>query len=279
VLSLFRAGVEQEIRKQGKQEQFRRALGIASHLPLFVRRRMFGKVHERMGGAFSFFVSGGAFLDPALARWWEALGIKVVQGYGMTEASPVVACNTLDDRDQESVGRMLPGVESKLVDGELYVRGENVSPGYWRNAKATEEAFRDGWYRTGDIGVFDKAGRLQLRGRTKNVIVLSNGMNVYPEDIERVLTIDKRIKDAVVLGATKGQDVEVHAVLLLQKDVTDDPAAIVRAANAQLGPQQQIRGHTVWAEDAFPMTPTLKVKRVEIVEKLAALQPVGVGTA
>jgi long-chain acyl-CoA synthetase len=277
VLSLFRAGVEQEIRKQGKQEQFARALGIARHVPIFVRRRMFSKVHQRMGGAFIFFVCGGAFLDPALARWWETLGIKVVQGYGMTEASPVVACNTLEERDHDSVGRMLPTIESKLVDGELLVRGENVSPGYWQNPAATAEAFRDGWYRTGDIGVFDKSGRLQLRGRTKNVIVLANGMNVFPEDIERVLTTDKRVKDAIVIGATKGQDVEVHAVLLLQKDVTDDSSTIIRAANAQLGPQQQIRGHTVWAEEAFPMTPTLKVKRVDIIEKLAKLQPVGVG--
>ncbi len=279
VLSLFRAGIEQEIRKQGKQEQFARAQRLAARMPIFVRRRIFAKVLERMGGSFIFFVSGGAYLDPSLARWWETLGIKVVQGYGMTEASPVVACHNLNVRDHETVGRLLPGIECKIVDGELLVRGENVTPGYWQNPKATAEAFEDGWYRTGDIGVFDKAGRLALRGRKKNLIVLANGMNVYPEDVEHALSTDPRVKDAVVLGISKGQDVELHAMLILQKDVTDDPAAIIRAANAQLGPQQQIRGHTLWQDETFPMTPTLKVKRAEVIARLAALQPVGVSVS
>ena len=220
-----------------------------------------------MGGAFEFFVSGGAHLDPALARWWEALGFKVVQGYGMTEAAPVVACHTVEHRDPFSVGRPLSGVEVTVAeDGELLVRGENVTQGYWQNPQATAEAFEDGWYKTGDLGAFDRAGCLHLRGRKKNMIVLANGMNVYPEDVEHVLTQDPRLKDAVVLGKSRRQDVEVHAVLL--GATAEDAPAIIKAANLRLQPHQQVRGHTLWPDEAFPMTPTLKVKRAEVAEAI-----------
>jgi long-chain acyl-CoA synthetase len=159
-------------------------------------------------------------------------------------------------------------VETRIApDGEVLVRGPNLSPGYWRNPVATAEVFVDGWYRTGDLGFRDRQGRLHLRGRQKNLIVLANGLNVFPEDVEHALRADPRVKDAVVLGLTKGQHVEVHAVLL-----TDDAAAapdIVRSANARLAPHQQIRRHTIWPEATFPMTPTLKVKRTEVEQRLA----------
>ncbi len=114
-----------------------------------------------MGGELEYLVSGGAYLDPGLARWWEALGFKIVQGYGTTEASPVVACHTVAHRDPTSVGRPLPGVEVKIAeDGEVLVRGENITRGYWQNPRATAEAFVDGWYKTGDLGGFDRSGSL-----------------------------------------------------------------------------------------------------------------------
>ena len=129
----------------------------------------------------------------------------------MTEAAPVVACHTPAHRDPYSVGRTLPGVEIKFAeDGELLIRGENVTRGYWENPQATAEAFEDGWYKTGDLGDLDRAGLLHLRGRKKNMIVLANGMNVYPEDVEHVIAVDPRVKDVVVLGRSKGQEVEVH---------------------------------------------------------------------
>ena len=271
VLELFRSGIEREVRRQGRAKQFERLHALARHLPLAVRRRLFHQLHARMGSSFDIFVSGGAYLDADLARWWEGLGIKVVQGYGTTEASPVIAANTPADRDQTSVGRPLPGIDVRIAeDGEVMVRGDNVTAGYWQNPEATAGAFDDGWYKTGDLGFLDKAGRLHLHGRKKNLIVLANGMNVYPEDIEHVLLADDRVKDAVVLGMSRGQDVEVHAVLLLEDG--DAAAGIVRAANARLAPHQQIRRYTIWPDETFPLTPTLKPKRAEIAERLVALQ-------
>ncbi|HET9015316.1 MAG TPA: AMP-binding protein [Thermomicrobiaceae bacterium] len=270
VLQLFREGVLREVRKQGRERQFGWLLAAGARLPIPARRLLFRQVLARMGGAFEFFVSGGAYLDPDLGRWWETLGVKVVQGYGMTEASPIVATNSLTDRDVATVGRVLPGIEVAFdEDGEIRVRGDNISPGYWNDPVATAAAFSDGWYRTGDLGYLDAAGRLRLRGRKKDVIVLANGMNVYPEDVEHVLAAEPGVKGAVVLGVGSGQDVQVHAVLLLDRDTS--AATIVRRANAGLAPHQQIRGHTVWPDESFPLTPTLKVRRAEIAARLPEL--------
>jgi long-chain acyl-CoA synthetase len=146
-----------------------------------------------------------------------------------------------------------------------------VALGYWKNAKATEEAFKDGWYHTGDLGYFDRHGDLHIKGRKKNMIVLPNGFNVYAEDVENVLATIEGVKSAVVLGLpTKDQGQEVHAVLILQ-----DPArarTVVQQANRQLAPHQQIRSFTVWPDEDFPRTHTLKVKKPEVQERLPALQ-------
>ena len=271
VLELFADGIKREARRQNRLSQLERAHSLACRLPLSWRRLLFKKIHQRMGGCFEYFVVGGARLDVQLGRWWEGLGIKVVQGYGMTEAAPVVAAGTLKERDHSSVGRPLPGVDVKIAeDDEIWVRGENVTPGYWQNPEATNNAFTDGWYKTRDLGYFDSKGRLHIRGRKDNMFVLGNGMNVYPEDIEQVLSQDSRLTDAVVLGLTSGDDVEVHGVLL-----TGEPEAaadIVRTANGQLAPHQRIQRYTVWPEETFPVTPTMKPKRAEITTRVLELR-------
>jgi long-chain acyl-CoA synthetase len=273
ILQLFRAGIEREIRKQGKQQAFERLHGVAGRLPLGIRRILFRSLHQRLGGSFEFFSSGGAYLDPDLALWWEALGVKVLQGYGMTEAAPIVACHWVNKRNPRSVGKPAPGVDMRIAeDGEVLVRGDNLSPGYWQNPEATAEAFVDGWYHTGDLGAFDASRWLYLRGRKKNIIVLGNGMNVYPEDVEHALLADMRVKDAVVLGLTRDKDIEVHAVLLVVKGADGNAAEILRGANQRLAPHQQIRRHTLWPEDSFPLTPTLKVRRGEVAERLEQIQ-------
>ncbi|MCH7622307.1 MAG: AMP-binding protein [Chloroflexi bacterium] len=271
VLELFADGIKREARRQNRLTQLERAHSLACRLPISWRRLLFKKIHQRMGGCFEYFVVGGARLDVQLGRWWEGLGVKVVQGYGMTEAAPVVAAGTLKERDHSSVGRPLPGVEVKIAeDDEIWVRGENVTPGYWQNPEATNDAFTDGWYKTRDLGYFDSKGRLHIRGRKDNMFVLGNGMNVYPEDIEQVLSQDSRLTDAVVLGLSSGDDVEVHGVLL-----TTEPEAaadIVRTANGQLAPHQRIQRYTVWPEETFPVTPTMKPKRAEITARVLELR-------
>ncbi len=271
VLELFADGIKREARRQNRLSQLEKAHSLACRLPFSWRKLLFKKIHQRMGGCFEYFVVGGARLDVQLGRWWEGLGIKVVQGYGMTEASPVVSAGSLKERDHGSVGRPLPGVDVKIAeDGEIWVRGENVTPGYWQNPEATTNAFSDGWYMTRDLGHLDSKGRLHIRGRKDNMFVLANGMNVYPEDIEQILQQDSRLTDAVVLGLTSGDDVEVHGVLL-----TGEPAAaadIVRTANGQLASHQRIQRYTVWPDETFPVTPTMKPKRADITARVLELR-------
>ncbi len=271
-LQLFMAGIEREVRRQGRERQWEWLHKIAARLPFGLRRYLFATVQNRFGGHFRFFVSGGAYLPPPLAQRWEEMGFRVIQGYGTTECSPVVSANPPYEHHLASVGKPLPGVSVKIADdGEILVYGPNVALGYWKNAEATALSFKDGWYYTGDLGYIDAHGDLHLKGRKKNMIVLANGMNIYAEDVENVLTTIDSVKEAVVLGVVKqNQGPEVHAVLLLS-----DPArarAVVRQANKQLAPHQQIRGFTIWPDDDFPRTHTLKVKKPEVQAKLPTLQ-------
>jgi long-chain acyl-CoA synthetase len=271
-LQLFLNGIEREVRRQKKEKQWELLHAIAERLPFRFRYVLFGQVHKRFGGNFHFFVSGGAYLPPKLHKRWENMGFRVLQGYGATECSPVVSATPYKEHVYNSIGRPIPGVEVRIAeDGELLVRGPNVSPGYWKNPEATAAAFENGWYHTGDLGYEDGKGNLYLKGRKKNLIVLANGLNVYPEDIENVLLTNPGIKDAVVFGLMeKDSGPTVHSVLLMNEP--DQARAAVQLANKQLASQQQIRGFTVWPDQDFPRTHTLKVKRPEVLERLHSIR-------
>lgn len=271
-LQLFMNGIEREVRRQKREKAFDLLLRVAAALPFSLRHYLFSAVHKRFGGHFRFFVSGGAYLPPKLAKRWEVMGFRVLQGYGATECAPIVACTPFNERNFDSVGKPLPGVEIKIApDHEILVRGPNVAQGYWKNAEATSAAFQNGWYHTGDLGSMDARHFVYLKGRKKNLIVLANGLNVYPEDIENVLHLDALVKDAVVIGLMeKEQGPEVHAILLM--DDSSQAKAAIQHANKQLAAHQQIRGFTVWPQQDFPRTHTLKVKRPEVLEQLPELR-------
>jgi long-chain acyl-CoA synthetase len=272
-LQLFMNAMAAKAREQGKERLWRALLRAAGPLPMWARRVLFRSVHRQLGGKLRFFMCGGAYLDPALARQWEALGVYVLQGYGTTEASPIVSCNSFGQRKLDSMGQPIPGVQVRLAeDGEILVRGPNVTPGYWRNAEATEAAFADGWYRTGDLGALDRDGFLYFWGRKKDVIVLASGMNVYPEDIEALLRRHPSVADAAVVGLPRnGQDVEVHAAVLL-KDKTVSPKAILEEVNGALADHQRVQGLTLWPEEDFPRTHTLKIKKHEVIQRLIQMR-------
>jgi long-chain acyl-CoA synthetase len=224
------------------------------------------RVHRMLGWKFWSFVVGAAPLDPALEEFWGRLGYVVIQGYGLTETAPIVSLNHPFRTSRGSVGKAIHGVELKIApDGEILVRGENVTRGYFNAADATAEAFEDGWFRTGDIGEMDDQGRLFIRGRKKEMIVTPEGLNVFPEDVERVLIELPGVRDAAVVGARQGSEERVHAVLVLEPGTEAD--AVVRAANRQLLDHQKIRGVSVWTDGELPKTEgTRKVKRREIRE-------------
>lgn len=271
-LQLFMNGIEREVRRQKRERQWELLHSIAARLPFGMRRYLFAQVHKRFGGHFHFFVSGGAYLSPKLAQHWERMGFLLLQGYGATECSPIVSVTPMHSHNLASIGRPLPGVDVRIApDKEILVHGPNVALGYWQNPEATALAFQDGWYHTGDLGEFDAEDYLYLRGRKKNMIVLANGLNVYPEDIENIMTGISGVKDAVVIGLIEPeQEPQVHAILLL-----DDPSqakAIVQQVNKQLASHQQIKGYTIWPHDDFPRTHTLKVKRQDVLNELPAIR-------
>jgi long-chain acyl-CoA synthetase len=274
VLELFLSGIEREVRRAGKQKQWELLHQVAHRLPFGLRKYLFKPLHQKFGGRFEFFAAGGAALDPELGQRWENMGIKVLQGYGLSEATPVVAVTRLADRAMGTVGWAVKAMEIRLADdGEILIRGPQVTPGYWENPTATAEAFENGWYHTGDLGEIDHRGRLTIKGRKKNMIALANGLNVYPEDVETALRAHPAVKDAVVMGLKRGRaDIDVHAILVMHDPAKLDEA--VKTANQRLAPHQQIRGSTLWPDEDFPRTLTMKARRPAISARLKAM---GVG--
>jgi long-chain acyl-CoA synthetase len=218
------------------------------------------RIHGLFGWKFWAFVVGGARVEPKLEEFWKSLGFAVIQGYGLTEASPVVAVNHPFDSKTGSLGKVVPGQDVQIAaDGEILVRGESVTT-------AGE------WLHTGDLGEIDSEGRLYYRGRKKDMIVTPEGLNVHPEDVEKVLNSFPEIRESAVVGPD-----HVHAVLIL-KDPTADIEDLIRRANDRLESHQRIRTWSRWPEDAFPRTPsTLKLKRYEVSKQVRGYSPPGTG--
>jgi long-chain acyl-CoA synthetase len=278
VLELFWTAIMREVRQRRLEPVVERARPIARHLPYRLRRLVFRPLHVQLGGSLELVISAGAYLPPELQQAWEDLGIVVLQGYGATECGFAVA-NDEWHHPLGLVGRVHEGTEVRIDpdSGEIQVRGETVSSGYWRDEEATRASrTEDGWYKTGDTGEFTADGDLRLSGRLKNMIVLPNGLNVYPEDIEAVLA-EHGVAQAVVLETDPGR---IEAVVLppgsvpiLRADQTaandrgHDEAlhaeieAAVKAANADLSMHQRIAAWRLWPERDFPRTHTLKIRR------------------
>lgn len=271
-LQLFMNNIERQVRAQKRERQWEQLHRISHYIPFGLRQLPFRAVHQRFGKKFRFFFAGGAYLPPTLAQKWLNMGFTIVQGYGATECSPIVTATPRHSHNLASIGKPLPGVSVRIADDkEILAHGPNISPGYLDNPEATAAAFENGWYHTGDLGEIDAQGYVYLRGRKKNIIVLANGLNVYPEDIENILNSSPGVKDAVVVGLDKAdQGPEVHAILLMEEP--EKAKAIVQAANKKLAAHQQIRGFTLWPDADFPRTHTLKVKRQDVMAMLPAMQ-------
>jgi len=265
VVKQLNNAVERRVDAEDKRATFERLHNLARHLPMPLRRLLFRPVLSRFGGGLRYLAVGAAAMNPVVARRWEDMGVVSLQGYGATETSPVVAFTRIERNRVGTVGEVIPGVEVRISsEGEIQVRGPNVFQGYWQRPDATTAVMEDGWYRTGDHGILDAAGFLTLQGRKKDMLVMSDGTKVHPADVEQVLISDPRVRDAAVVGLEKpGGDIQVHAVLILHDPADADD--VVRQANSKLGGHQQVRGFTVWPEEEFPRTTTLKVKKPDII--------------
>jgi long-chain acyl-CoA synthetase len=236
----------------------------------------FRRLHSRLGWKMWAFVVGGAALPADLEQLWNRLGYAVIQGYGLTETAPAITITHPFKIRRGTVGKPLPGVETRITEeGEILVRGANVSPGYYQDAEATRESFEGGWLHTGDLGRFDENGNLMYLGRKKDVIVTAEGLNVYPKDVEKALRDQASIQEAAIVGketvvaGAAGAAVSrtlVHAVLVPRPGTTSsDLEDAIQRANNMLEPHQRIRDFSVWPEASLPRTlSTAKLQRARV---------------
>lgn len=254
-----RAGKYKKLMFGRKLSRFLKKLGID------VTAKLFGDVYEPFGGRFKKAVVGGAALDPQITEFFRDLGIVMLQGYGITECSPLVSVNREQFYNDSSVGPVLPCCEVKIDDGEILVKGENVMLGYYKNEAATRDAFADGWFRTGDLGHVDENGFLHITGRKKNLIILSNGENISPEELETLLMRLPLVKEAVVYEADGLITAEIFpdADEAARQGVSDVQTFLqerLDALNATLPPYKQMQALKLRQEE-FEKTTTKKIKR------------------
>lgn len=253
----------------------------------------FSSVHKQFGGHIRAFVSGGAPLDPTVEMDFNAMGFRILQGYGLTETSPVITVNNFAECKYGSVGKPLPGIEVKILNnsdtgdkaGEIITKGPHVMNGYYKNREKTDEVLRDNWLYTGDIGYLDGDGFLFISGRIRNLIVLGAGKKVFPEEVEEVMSASQFIKEICVLGRVaqkglrKGCE-EVYAVVvpnldMLEKDERENKEVVKKKISSEiqrlsinLAEYKRIMDFEICYEE-LPKTSTRKVKRKVLLEMLS----------
>ncbi len=274
MLDVLHAGIQREFEARGQSSWLKKKLDAAKGQKFLRRAWRFRRIHRRFGWKFWAFISGGAALSHEAEEFLKRLGYAVVQGYGMTETASLISLNHPFRATEGSIGKLLPGREFRLAeDGEILVRGDNVSSGYWEGG-AVRQGVRDkeNWLRTGDIGEVDAEGNLRFKGRKKNVIVTPAGLNVYPEDVEAALRKQAGVRDCVVIAYERGGNAEPFAIALMDNSAETRPQdlrAAVEKANAMLAEYQRVHRWLVWPEPDFPRTPTGK-PRLSLITAMAA---------
>ena len=291
---LFYDGIMRGVEEKGRLFTilFKTMLFISRSVKIFLRinigRILFGTIHRKFGGHFRFWVSGGAAIDPDLIRNFDLMGFTILQGYGLTESSPVISAESLSVKRIGSVGNPIPAVQVKLVDGEILASGPNIMLGYFKMKEETDKVLKDGWLYTGDIGRIDKDGYLYITGRIKDVIITSSGLNVYPDEVEFELNKTPYIKESCVIGKKVGSGVkkgseEVFAVVAPNMEYfekmgfsTDENSVFsavwgaIEKLNNKLAQYKRISGLEVRYTD-FPKTSTRKIKRFEVRKEMEEL--------
>lgn len=248
------------------------------------KKKVFHELHAKFGGSVRLFIAGGAAPDPMVAKGLREFGFNFVQGYGLTETSPILALNRLDAFKDNAAGLPLPGVEIKINSpdefgiGEIWAKGQSVMLGYYKNEKATQDTFDDGWLKTGDIGFYDEDGFLHINGRKKNVIISKSGKNVFPEEIEDVLVRSPFVLECLVFGEDdpkQGEIISAQIVVdaeafielsetqkvkiteeLIRKKISEE----IDKANKELAAHKMIKKFYI-RDNEFEKTTTQKIKR------------------
>ncbi len=277
--------IMKEVEKQNKTKIINVAKKITNIAP-FTKRKVFSSVIDQLGGKLRLIISGAAGLDKDIWKSFNEMGIKIIQGYGLTEASPVVAAENFKYGKKGSIGFPLKGINVKLFDknelgiGELAVKGPNVMLGYYNDEEANKEIFRDGWLLTGDLAYIDKDGFIFITGRKKNVIVLKNGKNVYPEEIETLVNKIPLVKESMVFGMPKDDDMIVSVKVQYDDEYVKEKYSDksdqelekilweeIKEVNHTMPTYKYIKNLIVTKEE-FIKTTTAKIKRFEEMKKI-----------
>lgn len=281
--------IEKAIEKQGKTKLIRFVKKISNFFLKFgidIRRKVFGQIIDQLGGNMRLIISGAAGLDKSVAKGLNEFGIRVIQGYGLTETSPVIAAENDKYIKYGSVGFPMKNVMVEIVDkdengiGELRVKGPNVMLGYYENEEATKEVLQDGWFYTGDLGYIDEEGFIFITGRKKNVIVLKNGKKVFPEELEELVNKIEVVKESMVFGLPKEDDVDVSVKIQYNEEIRKEKYADlsdedferavwkqIKEINQEM-PKYKYMKHMILTTEDFIKTTTAKIKRFEEMKKI-----------
>ncbi len=281
--------IEKEIEKQGKAKLIQCAKKVSNFLlkcGIDVRRKLFKQIINQLGGNMRLMISGAAGLDKEVAKNLNELGIRTIQGYGLTETSPVIAAENDKYIKYGSVGFPMKNVMVEVVQkdengiGEIRVKGPNVMLGYYENEEATKAVLKDGWFDTGDLGYFDEEGFLFVTGRKKNVIVLKSGKKVFPEELEELVNKIDVVKESMVFGFPKEDDVDVSVKIQYDEDVRKEKYVElsdeefekvvwneIKEINKEM-PKYKYMKHMILTTEDFIKTTTAKIKRFEEMKKI-----------
>ena len=283
--------VWKQAESSGKADTMRRMVKLSKKLKLYnkpkVVRSIFSQLHHSIGGHMALFIAGGAAINPEVIRDYEAMGIPMIQGYGMTENAPIIAVNRDQYSKADSVGKPMPGTEVRIANpdkdgiGEIICRGPSVMIGYYDDPEATAEVLKNGWLYTGDYGRFDEEGFLYVCGRKKNVIVTKNGKNIFPEEVEYYLLQSKYIEETIVYGTVdkRSGDTVVRAEIfpdfeairedfgeMSEERVHDFLKTVIEEANEQMPAYKRVKRFAVRNEE-FEKTTTRKIKRYKQIPR------------
>lgn len=283
--------ITKKLEADGKLEMVNMAVEKYKDSPMEVKKEVFKEIHAIFGGEIRLFVSGAAALDREVEQTFRNWGFNLCQGYGLTETSPVIGVESRENFRVGSIGKVFPSMEAKLVDvndegmGELVVKGPNVMLGYYGDEEATKDAIKDGWFYTGDLAKIDEDGYIFLCGRKKSVIVLKNGKNIFPEEMETIVNKIEGVKESFIFGKKQSDDkddIKINVKIVFDREIMKEAYKVetdeeiyrelsnkIKEINKTMPQYKAIRGMII-TEEPLIKTTTNKLKRSEnlaLIEK------------
>ena len=278
-----------KLEKDGKLEQVRKLMEEYKDKSMEEKKAVFKDIHNMFGGEIKLLLSGAAALDPEVENSFRAWGINLCQGYGLTETSPVIGVETNENFRVGSIGKPLPQIEAKIEDandegmGELAVKGPNVMLGYYGDEEATKEVLKDGWFYTGDLAKIDEDGYIYICGRKKSVIVLKNGKNIFPEEMENLVNKIEGVKESFIFGKQQSEDkedIKINVKIIFDREIMKEAYKVesdedirkvladkIKDINSIMPKYKAIRGILI-SEEPLIKTTTNKIKRQANLEMI-----------